>query len=406
MTEHQKGPAVAEMTHITSPAEVDEILRSTDIAADLHNRDSFPLLGGSVLTLTRTEHLQRRRLEARLFARDALHISEQSVLLPAVKRRLAARTALRTDPVDPVGDDLLVFSRMVLVEMTARLIGLDGGEDDEQLELLYSCAERFGEAASVEWALTDHGEIMAAGLAASDEFVERWFASSYRRRRELLESGAELPVDLLSLLLAHAKELDEDEVRREAIFFLLASSSTTTHAVPHIASELFAWLENHPDDAAKLGDVGFIRQVVNEGLRMHPPVPSLLRRSLRDVTLSTGRHIAEGECLALDLDAAVRVVEVSGEDPAVFNPYRPMSTGAHPYGFSFGGGPHTCLGRPLATSTSKTNPDEAASGSIVVFMLELMAAGMRLDPRTPPPRRRADTVADRFESFPVIFTAL
>jgi len=185
-----------------------------------------------VLTLTRTEHLQRRRLEARLFARDALHISEQSVLLPAVKRRLAARTALRTDPVDPVGDDLLVFSRMVLVEMTARLIGLDGVEDDEQLELLYSCAERFGEAASVEWALTDHGEIMAAGLAASDEFVERWFASSYRRRRELLESGAELPVDLLSLLLAHAKELDEDEVRREAIFFLLASSSTTTHAVP------------------------------------------------------------------------------------------------------------------------------------------------------------------------------
>ena len=39
-------------------------------------------------------------------------------------------------------------------------------------------------------------------------------------------------------------------------------------------------------------------------------------------------------------------------------------------------------------------------------MLELMAAGMRLDPRTPPPRRRTDTVADRFESFPVIFTAL
>jgi len=38
-------------------------------------------------------------------------------------------------------------------------------------------------------------------------------------------------------------------------------------------------------------------------------------------------------------------------------------------------------------------------------MLELMAAGMRLDPAHPA-RRRADTVADRFESFPVIFTAL
>jgi len=131
-------------------------------------------------------------------------------------------------------------------------------------------SERFGrrrQSSGTDRPWRDHG----GRLAASDEFVERWFASSYRRRRELLESGAELPVDLLSLLLAHAKELDEDEVRREAIFFLLASSSTTTHAVPHIASELFAWLENHPDDAAKLGDVGFIRQVVNEGLRMHPP---------------------------------------------------------------------------------------------------------------------------------------
>jgi cytochrome P450 len=406
MEERQKGPAVAEMTRITAAAEVEEILRSPDIAADLHNRDSSPLLGGSVLTLTRGDHLTRRRLEARLFARDALHVSEQEVLMPAVRRRLASRTAARLDPAQPVTDDLLVFSRMVLVEMTARLIGLDGIEGDDELERLYECAEQFGEAASVEWALTDHDRIVLDGLAASEVFVDRWFRQSYRRRQELVAAGQAAPLDLLSLLIEHAPDMDEDDVRREAIFFLLASSSTTTHAVPHIVLELLHWIDAHPEDAAKVGEVAFVRQVVNEGLRLHPPVPALLRRSLRAVTLSTGRRIAEGECLALDLDAAVREVEVSGDQPDRFDPYRPMAGGAHPYGFSFGGGPHTCLGRPLATSTSKTNPDEAAAGTIVVFMMELMEAGMSLDPGAGEPRRRTDTAADRFESFPVIFTGL
>ncbi len=406
MEERQKGPAVAEMTRITSSTEVEEILRSPDIAADLHNRDSFPLLGGSVLTLTRGDHLTRRRLEARLFARDALHVSEQEVLMPAVRRRLASRVAARRDPTESVTDDLLMFSRMVLVEMTARLIGLDGIDGDVELERLYECAERFGEAASVEWALTDHDQIVLDGLAASEIFVERWFRASFRRRQELIRTGQPAPLDLLSLLIEHAPEMDEDEVRREAIFFLLASSSTTTHAVPHIVLELLHWIDDHPEDASKVDDVAFVRQAVNEGLRLHPPVPALLRRSLREVTLSTGRTIAEGECLALDLDTAVREVAVSGDHPERFDPYRPMAGGAHPYGFSFGGGPHTCLGRPLATSTSKTNPDEAAAGTIVVFMMELMAAGMRLDPRFGDPRRRTDTAADRFESFPVIFTEL
>lgn len=46
MAKRADGPTVAHMTQITSAVEIDEILRNTDIAADLHNRDSSPFSAG------------------------------------------------------------------------------------------------------------------------------------------------------------------------------------------------------------------------------------------------------------------------------------------------------------------------------------------------------------------------
>ena len=259
---HGVGPAVAEMTRITDPTEAVELLRSAEVETVLHMRDSAPLLEGSVLTLSGRRHLDRRRIEARLMARDALRHYEDAVLVPAIGARLAERTARRRDD-GLVDDDLLVLVRRVLVQLTARMIGLDGTDDASELERLYDCAERFGEAASVEWSLGDHTEIVRRGLAASDEFVDRWFATSLARRRTLVDrhraaspsnrgpsnSGlpaGDLPVDLLTMLLVHAPELDDDLIRREAIFFLLASSSTTTHAAPHVLMEILDWLDTTP----------------------------------------------------------------------------------------------------------------------------------------------------------------
>ena len=413
MSRQSNGPLVADMTWITSPTEVDEILKCPDIAADLHNRDSFPLLGGSVLTLTRATHLERRRIEARLFVHAALRDYEDAVLIPAIRRRIDQLSAASRDADGLVRDDLLVLTRTVLVQMTARMIGLDGLETDSELEALYGCAEKFGEAASVEWAVTNHDEIVRRGLEASDEFVGAWFRPSLARRQALIAqwgAGAldakDLPADLIGLLLVHAPHLRFDEIRREAIFFLLASSSTTTHAAPHVFWELLRWIEQHPEDEQLLGDVSFIKRVVNEGLRLHPPVPALLRRALCDVQLSSGRIIQRGECLALDLDSANQDVALFGADANMFNPRRAVSAGPHPYAFSFGGGPHTCLGRPLATSSARKNPSDGAPGALVRLIIELMAAGMRLDPIADPPQPRDDTKARRFANFPVVFTRL
>jgi len=409
-----QGPAVADMTTITDPVEAMEVLRSVDIAAELHNRDSSPLLRGSVLTLTGTTHLERRRIEARLMVRDALAHYEAEVFGPAIRRRLDNLAAVPRRADGLVRDDLLIFTRMILVELTGRMIGLDGVDSQDGIEALYACAERFGEAASVEWSLLDHNEIVKAGLQASDEFVERWFASSVSRRRALVgqcKSGElseeQLPVDLLTMLLVHAPQLSTDEIRREAIFFLLASSSTTTHATPHVVLELLDWIAGHPEDEGLLVDLTFVKQAVNEGLRLHPPVPALLKRALKDTTLSTGRVLSKGEYLAVDLDAVNSDPALFGENPGAFNPRRASVLSAQPYGFSFGAGPHMCLGRPLATSTNKTNADEDGTvGALVRLVVGLMGAGLRLDPAADRPTMREDTVARRFASFPIVFTDL
>lgn len=410
MAEHTLGPSVAEMTRITDPREASELLRSADVETVLHQRDSAPLLHGSILTLSRAAHMRRRRIEARLMARDALRRYEDEVLVPAIRSRLAERAGAPRRPDGMVRDDLIVLVRRVLVELTARMIGLDGTDSAEQLEQLYGCAERFGEAASVEWALGDHDEIVRRGLAASDEFAARWFDASLHRRRDLLAQrdaapAAALPVDLLTLLLVHAPELDTDAIRREAIFFLLASSSTTTHAAPHVVLEILTWLDAHPDDVAKMAEVEFVKRAVNEGLRLHPPVPALLKRALADLVLSSGRSVRAGEFVALDLDAVNRAADVVGPDPDRFDPHRELAASAHPYVYSFGTGPHTCLGRPLATSTARTSPADTV-GSLVRMVTELWAAGIALDPTAPPPVERTDTLARRFATFPVVFRSL
>jgi cytochrome P450 len=408
MTAQKGSPTVSAMTRITSVEEIDEILRNADIAADLHNRDSFPLLGGSILTLTRGEHLERRRAEARVFTRDALRYYEDAVLVPSIERRIQRLAATRRGADGLVHEDLLVFTRMILVQLTAMMIGLEGLDDDSEVEALYQCAERFGEAASVEWSVGDHDSILAAALKDGDVFYERWMRRSLESRRQLTQrhlagdADVELPMDLLTMLLLHAPELDDDALRREVIFFLLASSSTTTHATPHVVVEILQWLDAHPDDRALALDVGFMKQMVNEALRLHPPVPALLRRALKPVTLASGRQIEAGENIALDVESVNQDAGAFGEDPLTFDPRREMAFGPHPYGFSFGGGPHTCLGRPLATSTHKSSSDDAPLGSVVRLVLELMRAGIEVDPEAEPPRLRDDTVAHRFATFDVI----
>ena len=392
------------MTWIRSHSESQEILLSHDFAASLHDGRSHPVVGESLLTLVGHDHRARRRTEIVMFSRRSLSEYEFDLVTPAVRQSLDDAVASQHGEID-----LLAVTHDALLRVSARVVGLDGVDGPKSIAHLTRLAGALGEGASVEWA-DDPDAVVRTAVEATDEFAARFWEPARRRRGELVaryRAGAlpeaDLPEDLLTILLKTYESWDEDALLRECIFFLVASASTTTHSAPHTLLELTHWLEEHPEDAVRTADPAFLQRAVGEALRLHPPVPALLRLALQDVVLSTGRRIATGEALALDLNAANRDRDAFGEDADRFDPHRAPTARTHPYGLSFGSGPHTCPGRLVALgggAVGKVDREDVNLGVLTRIMAELFSREVRLVPERPPVKR-TDTGADRFASFPV-----
>jgi hypothetical protein len=152
-----------------------------------------------------------------------------------------------------------------------------------------------------------------------------------------------------------------------------------------------------------LSDFAFCRKVATEALRLHPPVPRLLRRATEPVALPSGLRLSEGEFLSLDLISSSRDPEVFGESGDIFDPLREVPKGVWPFGFAFGGGAHMCIGRTLVLGDAGSDEEVASPQGLLPRLLrELYGAGMVLDDDTPPTRREG-TEKDEYAVFPVRF---
>ena len=159
-------------------------------------------------------------------------------------------------------------------------------------------------------------------LKIREGFVEEFYGPSVERRLELIHkfrSGDlvedDLPRDLLTLMYLHWNdEWDSELPLREATLYLVASSQTTTHAIPHLMIHLHEWFEKHPEDYPKRFDRDFLKQAGHEAIRLHLPSPALLRIALRDVTLTSGGKILEGERVACLFTPANRDESVFGAE--------------------------------------------------------------------------------------------
>jgi cytochrome P450 len=405
----QSRPGQAEMLWITDFEETDEILRSKVFYPTISIGPSEPIMGGALIGLHGDAHTYRRRTEILMFSRPALVSYELELVRPALRQSLAEKVSA-TGTAKVFIQEVMRYALMLVA---ARIVGIDV-ESEEDTAALLSISERIGEGNSSDWTNEDVDAVIRAALAAKAEFSERFFEPARIRRVELLArhkagelTAGELPNDLLMLLLKAYDDWGPEQLIRECTFFLGASASTTTSLAPHALFELLTWVEAHPQDAARLRDVDFLRQAVHESLRLHPPVPALLRAPLEDVRLASGRLVREGEYLALDLNAVNRREDVFGPDADSFDPYRvPVRKGVHGYGESFGAGPHVCPGRLIAVgaaSAAARNPDDSTIGVMVRLLEELFRYEVTLDPEDPPVLR-TDTQIARYASFSILLT--
>ena len=247
------------------------------------------------------------------------------------------------------------------------------------------------------------------------DLVEEFLRASLQRRIDLAKKHSagdiaadQLPRDvMMSLCLKNDLSRPDDNekipyVWRQSALFLTASIKTTSHALPHVFFHLDEWIKEHPEDRAKLSDTEFLHNAAAESFRLHQSAPAMFRRALRDVVLSTGRKVGQGEMIALQFAPANLQMEVFGEDARYFNPYRSTPPGLQPWGMTFGLGTHSCIGRNLVTGIqNKGDEKHGTHGTAVRILKAVYDLGADLD-ADHPPHRPADTLHDHFESMPLI----
>jgi cytochrome P450 len=358
------------------------------------------------------EHRDRRRAENVLFRRQTLELYER-VLFPEI-----VEYTLRTF-VDPVGSDLMEIGGLMTVVLAARTAGVDFDHESlAQRQRLRHFLHLFALGGAIDVAKGDVEEIKGLMMATLADFEREFVQSSWIRREGLIERyergeipAGELPADALTTLLSARRrgELDMDDglVLREVTGYFTAGAHTSTQTLANTFHQLFSWCSTRPDDWARLADdLYFVQRSVQEALRCRPTNPMIHRRALTPTTI--GDHvIPAGAIVLLDTVAANTDPLTYGRDAAQFNPHRRLPRELPPWGTSFGGGMHLCIGRTLAVGlparTEQIPGPDHLFGLVPLAAQALIRHGVQPDPSRPPTPDSQTERWTRWAHYPVRF---
>ena len=192
---------------------------------------------------------------------------------------------------------------------------------------------------------------------------------AYRAIAERRAASAK-PRDLLTVLIGASDEttglpLDDKQIRDEVVTMLIAGHETTaialawalhllaTHpeAADRLDSELDTVLGGRTPTHEDLPALAYTRLVIEETMRLNPPVWFTMRRALVDTEVG-GYRVPAGSSVLVSAFTTHRHRSF-WENPEVFDPERfspERSRGRHKYAhFPFSGGRHHCLGHLFAT---------------------------------------------------------
>lgn len=388
------------MIVLTTHADAKDAYRQRDLRQALYD-EGERLMHGVIVNLHGQAHLDRRRLENRLFRRDTFTFYERDVIPAIIHEVMAPAVAAGAA-------DLLPLARRTMMTLAIDVAGVDrrhrdGPDAQAEIDRLYHVMDRLARASTVSHATGDKAAIIADGDAALAEFEAEFFAPSLARRSDLVDRHARgelpdeaLPRDVLTTLLRNQDRLDlpADTVLREVAYFPWVGSHSTSNQFVHAMHHLFTWMVRHPDHPvahrrALIDDPLLRQRLVHESLRLHPASPVSLRHALADVTLRSGTVIPAGSMVSISLLDANRDPAVFGERPDEFDPFRTLADGATPWGLSFGHGLHACLGQELAGGVEPAPAggdalEQHLLGSIAVMAGIVLAAGAVPDPDDPP----------------------
>ncbi len=396
---------VQELT-LSSYDELWDAFRQRDLRQRLYDAGGV-VMKDALLDLHGEAHRLRRRVENRLFRRGTFRWWEKELVPGIIEEAFAP--SLRAGRAD-----LVQLGYRTTMNLTARVAGVDRPDGSvEATDALQGFAVTFSEGATLAHSTRDPDVVRAEVTAALERFDAMFFTPSHDRRVALTADPGtaeeDLPRDVLMGLITHAAELGVDRalMLREVAFYLQAGSHSTSDAFTHSVDEILRWAADVPGSAALLEDDLFVQRCVHEAFRLHPASPVALRRALAEVTLRDGRVVPEGGLVVMDIRAANRDQAVFGPGADRFDPMRTVPAGVPPWGHTFGGGMHACIGMELDGGTAPKEAGEGVGpdhvlGTVPLMVRALLRHGVRLDPEDPP-TKDPHSRRDHFGRYPVLF---
>ena len=242
--------------------------------------------------------------------------------------------------------------------------------DDERVRTVQENLEPLGSRfepnpfrfAIPDWAPTKENREYKRALSTIEEVV--WDLIDEREGTQ--DGDGEEPMDLLSILLrarAEGRQTDEN-LRDEMVTMLLAGHDTTALTLTYtwyllsqhpevegrVHEELDSLLGGDRPTFADVRQMEYTEAVLNEAMRLYPPVYTIFREPQVDVRLG-GYRIPEGSAVMLSQWAVHRSPRY-WDDPLEFDPDRWLDERADDRPrfayFPFGGGPRFCIGKQLS----------------------------------------------------------
>lgn len=186
---------------------------------------------------------------------------------------------------------------------------------------------------------------------------------------ELHRQGGGAEGDIVHRLLAARDEdtgegMDADQMRDEIITLMLAGHETSATALcwtlyqlgqqpeveARLVEELRSVLGGRPAESSDLPQLPYLKQVVQESMRLYPPVWGIARRATEEAVFGDF-HIPAGAYLSITMYTLHRHPDF-WPDPERFDPERfapDRSKSRHSYAYlPFAAGPRTCIGAGMA----------------------------------------------------------
>jgi cytochrome P450 len=375
--EHFRTPILAgegvlgRLTVVHEPAAIRHILVDNAVnyrKDDLQRRVLAPGLGNGLLTAEGEEWKLQRRTLAPLF--NPRTVAGFGPAMAEAAERMVGRWRRRRD--GRVLDASQEMTRVTL-EVLERTIFTEGLARDP--DALARATTRYFDALGPIDPLDVFGlpdwipRIGRLKARPAIRFFEEIVGSLIEARKALLARGGDAPRDILTLLLEAAdpetgQGLTDLGVGANIVTFIGAGHETTANllswslyllsqdadARARIEGEVDAALGEQPLDPAALEGLVFTRAVLEEAMRLYPPVPFMSRTALRDDRIGSMR-IPKGSLVTI-APYVLHRHRTLWDRPDAFVPDRflPENRGRidrFAY-LPFGAGPRVCIGASFA----------------------------------------------------------